>query len=227
MSIAVVCPRCGYEVPEHFLRCPRCGYKIGTIGQLSDTEFPIWEGDFTVVDIQQSERSPRPQYPYPADTRYDERSPRPPATPPHPRDYEVCRCLGTIEEAICGTYYFVSSVIAHEGCARRDCSNSYENNPKICIDWGDKKVIEHKESYLGLRAFLGVLSLISFLFGLAENSLGVLLGIIFLSSAIIPYGSTKREYEKVAFQLVRRSEIPRNARDPWKQKNILETIGMA
>jgi len=206
MSISIICPQCDYEIPEHFSRCPRCGYSITTIRQPVSDDFRVWEGDYTVVDV-----------------KYDKRDHRPPKSA-YPQNYEVCKCLGTIDEMECGTYYFVSSVMAHGGCARRDCSNSFENGIKVTVDWGDKKASEHKGGYTWLNVLLGMTGLVMFLIGVADESAVIVLGIILFIVAAIPYGSAKREYEKVNFQLVKRSDIPRSAKDPWKQTNILKTI---
>jgi hypothetical protein len=220
MNIAIVCPGCGYEIPEHLSRCPRCGYEVATIRSPSGSaDFTIWEGDYTVVDIQHSDR-PSKLPPPSRGNQYPQKSIGP-YKPSSPLNSEVCKCLGTIEGTPCNTYYFVSSVKRHRGCARRDCSNSFENNPKIIVDRGTEKVTDHKEDYSWLNVSFGVTGLIILLICIAEESILALLGIVLLIMAIIPYSYTRHEREKVTFQLVRRSEIPKSAKDPWTQRDIL------
>lgn len=205
MLFAVLCPECEYHIPEDSSYCPRCGRKVTTLQKSSSsTDFPIWEGN--LINIRHQQAQERISQPH-STLRSQE---------------EVCKCLGTIDGMMCGTYYFASSVKRNGGCARRDCRNSFENGPKIVMDWGNKKRIEHEESYTFLRAIIGLLGLFLLILGIAEEPVSVLIGILLIFGAIIPFKSTKYEYEEVTFQLVRRSEIPKNAIDPWTQKSILD-----
>lgn len=218
MRIAILCPRCGYEVPEHASCCPKCGYRVEKIRRplFSSTDFRIWEGDpeFSVVSPTQERpsKAPSPRVYY-TKKRTEQVS-------PSYQTANVCKCLGSIEGMTCGTYYFVSSVKDHGGCARRDCSNSRDNDPEIVIGWGERKPVGSKKDYTALRVFLGIIGFIILIAGIAEESPAAFLGTIFFIVAVIPYGSERRKDKKVTFQLVRKDDIPKGAKDPWKQKNI-------
>ena len=203
-----MCSRCGYEIPADSLICPRCNRYCGTEeNTIRNRDFQIWEGEYS---SSQNRRTPSLRYASQKKTSQDS-------------DKEVCKCLGKIEGIACNTYYFVSSVKNHGGCARRDCTNSFENKLKIIFG---KSKYAHKttsEADYSRNIIFGLLGVVIVIMGGVAENLGIaILGGLFVLVAFFIPAQEKIEkiLMKVNFQLVPNNEIPTHAKDPWTQQKI-------
>lgn len=216
MEIWITCSRCGEKVSRNenlnVITCPKCGSTFSTQEYSSEEDFPIWEGDFNATDIQ---------YPEKGSKDLNERSPKPPGSHAQ-HESEICKCLGTVEKIDCNTYYFVSSVKSHGGCARRDCSNSFENNPRIALGWENEIRKEYEKSNSGQNVTLIIVGIVLMLMGTA-NPIFIAFGIfILLLGILLPWSSKGVRYEKINFRLVKKTDVPKHAKDPWTQRSIWE-----
>jgi hypothetical protein len=192
-----ICSNCNRKIPSDADYCPICGFRL--------TNRPFSE-EFIKWDEEEESKNYKTFYNPPSATQ------------------EICKCIGKIDGILCNTYYYVSSIKNHGGCARRDCSNSFENNPKVTIDWGDEIYREYKDSHPGLNILVGLIGVVALVLGIAYGSIVLILGLFFILLAfMIPYEKKGRRKEKVTFKLVNKFEVPRNAKDPWTQKKILES----
>lgn len=209
-------PNCNHKIPSDTCLCLICGYGYNNQQRPSrEEDFPIWEGELSRDNIHNHGKSSR--YPHEKTHKIPNRS-------VHSKRGEVCKCLGKVDGTDCNTYYSVSSIKRHGGCARRDCSNSFENSPRIVIGQGKKVRIEYEESDVTINIFLGIMGLFILLIGVAAGSGIFILGIIVIGVAVsIPHTRKTQRYENVNFRLVNRSQVPKNAKDPWTQKKIIET----
>lgn len=207
----ISCTGCGqitlHVVGMDFMTCLRCGFRFNSReSPTQEDDFPIWEGE-SIPTNQFPERSP--QYPH--------------DIPTYPKESEICKCLGKIEGIDCNTYYFVSSVKKHGGCARRDCTNSFENKPEIIIGWENEIRREHKKDNSFFNVVFVLLGISLLISGLAIESFIALLGFIFMILGfVMPSSSTSIRYDKVNFKFVKKSDVPTHARDPWTQRDIHE-----
>jgi hypothetical protein len=209
-----VCPRCKSRVPRRFGYCPTCGARIDTEDSRPDDDFIIWEGPVYDPTYRSDYKDNQFQKKDPYSVSNSTRS-----------GYEVCKCLGTIEGVPCGTYYFESSIRRHGGCARRDCSNSFENRREVVVGKETREVIERENEHVGLRITLAIVGFIFLILGsITLFPASVILGVAVFLLALLPYGSKKQEEKVVDFQIVNVSEINPDTRDPWTQQKILEVI---
>ena len=209
-----ICPKCGHEIPTDALICPRCNRYCGpSENGNSNEDFQIWEGGSS--SSQNRYASSKSSYSSQKIPVHDSVS-----------DKEVCKCLGTIGGIACNTYYFVSSVKKHGGCARRDCSNSFENKPKIVFgnsEYSHNILTEDDYSLNIIFGFLGVATVI--IGGLVENLIiAGLGGLSVLLAFLIPkQEKVEKILMKVNFRLISKHEIPTHAKDPWTQQKIIKS----
>lgn len=189
-----VCSNCNRKIPSDSDYCPICGFKL--------TDRPFSE-EFIRWDEEKKTSNSKTSY------------------NPSSTTQEICKCIGKIDGIVCNTYYYVSSIKNHGGCARRDCSNSFENNPKVTIDWGYEIYREYKDSDPGPNILMGLIGFLALILGIAYVSVVLFLGLFFILLAfLIPYEKKGQRKEKVSFKLVNKFEVPKNAKDPWTQKKI-------
>jgi hypothetical protein len=213
--IRKMCSKCGYEIPADSLICPRCNRYCGTEENTTrNRDFQIWEGEYS----SSQDRSVSSSYSYASQKK---------TTPVSNK--EACKCLGKIEGIACNTYYFVSSVKNHGGCARRDCSNSFENNPKIIFGKSEYTHNTSSEADYSRNVILGLLGVAIVIMGGVAENLGIAIvgGLFVLLAFIIPaQEKIEKILMKVNFQLVPIHEIPTHAKDPWTQQNIKKSEKM-